>query len=145
MDPIAIYDEIDALAKEIGGARIFVSVSRDNHKPSSGQIASLHASKPGTAGTLFYVYADDWPALFATARAKWAEVREEKIGRIVKEMALAIIRITAELGECSDAALRAEFDAADVAAFGDDACAKADEMASNGPFSITRLAGANAA
>jgi len=60
-------------------------------------------------------------------------------------MALAIIRITADTGGCSDAALRADgFDDAEIARLGGDAVGTADAVASNGPFSIVAVAQSNA-
>lgn len=86
---------------------------------------------------------DTWAALVADCRRAWEEHSDTHAANTIRDMALAIIRITADLGECTNAALRAEFDTADVARFGERACAKANEMAANGLFSIVSLAGAN--
>lgn len=87
--------------------------------------------------------ADTYRDLLKAIEAAWADNSEAHALKIVREMALAIIDITESLGECTDAALRAKFDAADVTRYGVHATAAANEMASNGPFSIVRLAGAN--
>lgn len=93
----------------------------------------------------FRVHADDWPELIAALNAKWDEFKAEHQDRIVKGMALEVIRITADFGQCSDAALREKFSAEEVARYGVDACAKADDMAANGPFAIVTVGAANAA
>lgn len=76
--------------------------------------------------------------------AKWQTEAEKRGGRIVEEMALEIIRLTAEFGSCTDASLRAKY-GGHVAKFADLAVSRANEMASNGPFSIETVARSNAA
>ncbi|MGY3527245.1 hypothetical protein [Bradyrhizobium sp. USDA 4452] len=83
--------------------------------------------------------------LWADIQAKWAEHKEAHRQQVTRQMALAIIRITTELGECTDAALRNEFDPAQIASYGKDACTEADAMGGRGPFSITMKGGANGA
>lgn len=78
-------------------------------------------------------------------REAWDKYGAEYRRKTTQKMALAVIRLTDEFGECTDAALRDEFDAGQIAKFGADACALAGSMATKGPFSITRIAGANAA
>lgn len=90
----------------------------------------------------FSVSGEDYAEIIETARAKWSEFSDTHAARTVREMALAIIRITADMGECTDAALRQEFDAAKVARFGGRAIADANEIASNGPFEIVSLSAA---
>lgn len=97
----------------------------------------------GKGGATLSVKADSYRELLAACEAKWAEHSDLHGSNVIREMALAIISITADLGQCTDASLRAKFDAADVARYGEHACAAATEMASNGPFSIVKLAGAN--
>lgn len=97
----------------------------------------------GEIGPFFPIYADTWRDLLAACEAKWAEHSDLHATNRIREMALAIITLTADQGECTDAALRAKFDAADIVRYGERACAQATEMASNGPFSIVKLSGAN--
>lgn len=78
-------------------------------------------------------------------RKAWTKQREEFRRKVTRKMALAIIRITDQFGECSDAALRDEFDHAKVRSLGEEACALANTMAGKGPFQITTVRGANAA
>lgn len=88
-------------------------------------------------------FGNTYRELLAATREGWAEHSNLHAANTIREMALAIIAITADQGECTDAALRAKFDAADVTRFGERACEQATEMASNGPFSIVKLSGAN--
>lgn len=97
----------------------------------------------GPSAPFFTVTADGWRDLLQACEAKWAEYSDQHGVNVTREMALAIITITADLGECTDAALRAKFDAADIARYGERACEQATSMASNGPFSIVKLTGAN--
>lgn len=90
-----------------------------------------------------FVQGDTYRELIANCEAAWAERADLHATNTIREMALKIISITADQGECTDAALRATFDAVDVARYGERACAQATEMASNGPFSIVKLSGAN--
>ena len=109
-------------------------------------VSDLHAAvyPEGIAGSgRFNVSADSYRELIEQIEAQWEERGATYVAKTIRDMALAIISITADQGECTDAALRATFDAADVARYGERACAQATEMASNGPFSIVKLAGAN--
>lgn len=84
-------------------------------------------------------------AAVAEAARQWAEMSNSVRVETVKKMSLAIIRLTHEHGGCTDAALRAEFDLADVKRYGSEAVTLANNMADNGPFSIEFSAKANAA
>lgn len=91
----------------------------------------------------FSVEADTYSETIEKIEAEWALRSDTHAAHTIREMALAIISITADLGECTDAALRAKFDATDVARYGERACAEATEIAGLGPFSIVTLSGAN--
>lgn len=109
-----------------------------------GRLLSATIRPDGILGKVgLAVQGDTWRELLAACEAKWAEHSDLHATNIIRKMALAIISITADIGECTDAALRAKFDGADVARFGDRACEQATEMAGLGPFSIVRLSGAN--
>jgi hypothetical protein len=132
-----------AFARSIGSAcDLMVHLSRRvTDSVLSAQIYTKGIARNG--GATLYAKGDSYRELLAACEAKWAEHSDLHGSNVIREMALAIISITADLGECTDAALRAKFDAADVARYGDRACEQATEMASNGPFSIVKLAGAN--
>ncbi|MDX5028683.1 hypothetical protein, partial [Streptococcus suis] len=87
--------------------------------------------------------AETFEELIEGIRSKWADHSAEYARKTTDNMALEIIRITDAFGECSDAAVRADkFTVRDVVMFGAAACARAAEMASKGPFSITPIGGA---
>lgn len=92
------------------------------------------------------VEGDTFSELYQKLTDGWAEYEARYKTQTIRKMALAIIRITADLGECTDAALRncGEFDSAQVARYGAQACADANEIADKGPFSIITIGGANA-
>ena len=146
MTPREIKDALSEIAEAIG-ATAYVSAditARNGGKPLSGCIYPNGVCKP--EGNM-RISADDWPELFDALWDAWAEHEVDHRRRATNKMALEIIRITDEQGECTDAALRGAwtFTDADVARFGSDACAKADEMAGRGPFKIIAMRGANAA
>ena len=142
MGPAEIRNEIRAFAQEVG-SEAFVSVDF----PMRGDAPLTISVYPHglTRNCAFTIYSHSWKDLFASARAKWAELSAEYLVRLIRDMALEIIRITAEHGACVDASLREKFSFADVKQHGAAACQKADEMASNGPFSIVPAGAANAA
>lgn len=87
----------------------------------------------------------NWTDAVPALTAAWDERRATYDRDATRRMALAIIRITADTGGCSDAALRADgFDDAEIARLGGDAVGTADAVASNGPFSIVAVAQSNA-
>lgn len=132
-----------ALAKAIGPkCEIFASL---NTYGVSGGVIYTSIYPRGITSSLeqMRVVADGYRETIEKVRAAWAERVDTHAAHTIREMALAIISITADQGECTDAALRAKFDAADVARYGERACAEATEIAGLGPFSIVTLSGAN--
>lgn len=97
-------------------------------------------------GSDFIIEAETFGELFEGLTKKWDEYREAHRERTIRKMALAIIRITAELGECTDAALRncGEFDPGQIKSYGEQACNDANDIAGRGPFTIIVKGGANA-
>lgn len=120
-----------------------VHLSTDTYAKSGTLHAFLQPKGYRPNGVSFMIEANSYRDLLGRCEAKWAEHSDLHAANTIREMALKIISITADQGECTDAALRATFDAVDVARYGERACAQATEMASNGPFSIVKLAGAN--
>jgi len=132
--------ELTALANEIGSkAEVYAHLVSHHSRLLSGCI------NPYGILDRTSIRADGatWRELIDALREAWAEYADLHATNTIREMAVAIITITADLGECTDAALRAKFDGADVTRYGDRACEAATEMASNGPFSIVKLSGAN--
>lgn len=120
------------------------SISAERYSAPKG-VLTLYVAPKGHLGNggSFVVYADTWRDLLAAGEAEWATRSDQHSEHTIRTMALEIISITADQGECTDAALRAKFDAADVIRFGEQACAQATEMGGLGPFSIVKLSGAN--
>lgn len=143
MAPHEIASKLRAFEKMVGPkAKAYLNVDSRNMKPI---YFSLYSRGMVENSTLNFE-ADTFEECFATAETKWAECSDRFRHETVRKMALAIIRITADQGECTDAALRADgFDAADLLAYSKGAVEDANKIASNGPFSIQKLRGANAA
>lgn len=85
----------------------------------------------------------DWRLAIAAVEAEFDRRQETRVARTTEAMALAIIRLTYGHGECTDAMLRAEFDARDVERLSGAAVERANVMADRGPFSVTVAGGAN--
>jgi hypothetical protein len=138
-----IHTELRALRSEIGiKTEIYLSIdaSYDATRPVTGILYPFGMSGEGQ----LFVRGAGFDEVIAALRAEWDERKADFAKETTKKMALAIIRITDELGTCSDAALRVDFDAAQIAQFGVEACTLADTMASKGPFSIIATSGKNA-
>lgn len=86
----------------------------------------------------------DWRIVISELRSEFERRVDQRKKRVTEEMALAIIHLTYQHGECTDAQLRgADFDAVDVALFGQAACERANEMTNKGPFVLTIQEAAN--
>lgn len=132
-----------ALAREIS-PRCEIHPGLNSYGHTGGDLyTSIYPRGITTSSEHFYVVTDSYREAIEKVREKWAERSDTHAAHTIREMALAIISITADQGECTDAALRAKFDAADVAHYGERACEQATEMAGLGPFSIVKLSGAN--
>lgn len=146
MTPTEIRDAIDAFNKEHGlrdGLQIAIMNGCSYALPLYASVYPDGILK----GCALSVYGDDWATILEEVRTKWAEHSSVHRARRIRDMALAIIRISAEQGGCTDAALRVDggFTETEIRSLGSEACADADKIASNGPFSIFAIAGANAA
>lgn len=72
------------------------------------------------------------------ARAWWNERKSKLNAEKIRRMALAVIEVTADKGECLPADLRARsFSDAEIKSFGTLACEEAQRLADAGPFSIS--------
>lgn len=80
---------------------------------------------------------DNFSEAFAELRSAWMARRERYDVEMIRNMALAIIRITADRGQCDAFALRADkFTQEDIDAYGERAVEDANRIAAGGPFSI---------
>lgn len=144
MSPLEIQDALIAFRAEVGeNCQAHLQVDgTSNNKPIHGYCRP----RGWDDDSYIIVWGDTWQGVLDSLRAKWSEMSADIRKNTVRNMALAIIRITADTGSCTDAALRADkFSKSDILNCGVDACRMADGMASNGPFQITALQGANAA
>jgi len=126
-------------------ADVYVSLNTSRYGRETEPLSmSLYNRGSTMDKLLFRVDASTFDGLLSAAQAKWAEHEDQYAIDTIKAMALDIIRITDERGHCSDADLRAgAFVDDEVIRFGEQACAKAAEMAAKGPFSIVALGGSN--
>lgn len=145
MTPLEILNEAKLFQREVGPkAELFPAINMSGWGECPLR-ASLYANGMMKELT-FSVDANGWVELFARLRAKWSEFQDEHRARSIRKMSLEIIRLTADLGACTDGALRqAGFEQGEIDAYGSEACADADAIAANGPFSIQARRGANAA
>lgn len=82
-------------------------------------------------------YGSDFAEAFAYVRKQWSDRKERHEAETIRTMALAIIRITADRGQCDAFSLRADkFSQADIDEFGSRAVEDANKIAAGGPFSI---------
>lgn len=89
--------------------------------------------------------ADTFEEAIDLLRKGWDDAKHLADKNTIRKMALAIIEITSDQGECSDAALRgAGFHQPQIDRIGSLSCAEATRLAAGGPFSIVSTVGANA-
>jgi hypothetical protein len=137
MTPAELLAGLKSLAIEVGpkaSANIYLA---------EGDYMSGHATanlRPeGTLGKVsLSIKFSSWDEILPGLRAKWEEHRDLHEANIIREMAMAIIRITMDRDECRDADLRCDFDRQDVGRYADRAAALATEMGGKGPFIVIR-------
>ena len=140
MEPQEIRAELIALAAEIGPkAYLSVSVSVGEYCGPT-VTGAVYPNGMGVGTVSLHTHkSESWADAVAEMRAAWEAHRDLHASNTTKGMALAIIRLTAENGECTDGALRCEFNQQDIDRYGDAAATLATEMGGNGPFEIVRL------
>lgn len=139
-----IQKAVAALAEKVG-PQAYASLNITPHRISGCVYTKgIGADNDDVAAFSVRAVGDDPAVIISELEAKWLAERESRAGRTIEQMALSIIRLTAEFGECTDAALRAEYGPL-VAELSEAATKHANSMAANGPFSVTVTAAANAA
>lgn len=141
--------EIQAALAEIRAegsknAYISLSISLSSHNIGAEVSASFY---PDDIIGQHKVHAkgDSFEEAIKNLRAKWDEEKSLANRNAIRKMALAIIEITTDRGECSDAALRgAGFFQSQIDRIGPLACEEATRLAAGGPFSILATTGTNA-
>lgn len=131
MTPQEIHEELKALCAEI-------SPKAEAHIITSSTYMLACSIEPdGTLGKVrLSAKAKEWSEVVPALRAAWEGHRDLHASNLIKGMALAIIRLTAEHGECTDQALRVEFAQQDIDRYGEQSAELATEMGGKGPFKI---------
>jgi hypothetical protein len=136
-------DAFAGLAKEFGIEPYWIDVNLNFGWVCSGQkeplicrVSPVGYTGKGDDGT-FRVFADDFDTLLEKTRKQWHVTVVEVVNKKVRDMAIAIIRATADHGRCTDVLLRrAGFSADDIKTYAQRAQKEADSIASNGPFKV---------
>lgn len=141
--------EIKAALAEIrdeGSQNAYISldISISRHRGDSGISASFYPEDI-TGKHSVRAEGESFEEVILNLRAKWDEAKNLADRNTIRKMALSIIEITTDRGECSDAALRgAGFYQGQIDRMGPLACNEATRLAAGGPFAIVASAGANA-
>lgn len=103
-----------------------------------GNDAMVHIYPDGMARSLGETAeGKSWPEAFAAAQVWISTHKQVRRNNIIRKMALAVISITDEFGECPEARLRAaDFSRDEISEFHQVACARASEMCASAPFSV---------
>ena len=144
MTPIEFRNALSALAKRITTPNPHVSIFfHDTGKqPIRG---SIYTNWPYGDPSVS-VDGDDWETLIKDLGSAWDAHYATHQKQRTRDIALEIIRITSEKGECTDAALRGfKFSAKEIEELGAAAISEANRMAANGPFSIVSAGKSNGA
>lgn len=142
MIPSELLAGLKELAAEVGPHALANIYLAEGEYMSGHATASLRPE--GTLGKVnLSIKFSAWDEILPGLRAAWDEHRELHESNVIKAMAVAVITLTAEHGECSDSALRAEFTQQDIDRYGDRAAALATDMGGNGPFEIVRYGAGN--
>jgi hypothetical protein len=144
MTPVEIRNSLNDLCRGIGPKATGSVYLHDSSSDARPVYASLHPYGGFKSEGYVAVYGTTFEEALDRLRAEWVKQSDLYREETTKKLALAIIRITAEHGACTDAALRQDFDAGVLKRWGADACALADDMAGRGPFAIQETTGANA-
>lgn len=150
MTPTEFRNAMFTLQRTIGPkAQVFLSMSADEYADRKAQ--PLHISiYPFGLGSnnerMETGYFATFDELHADMLSTWSRYEIIHRQRLIKRMALAIIRIQDDQGECNTAALRiAGFEANEITTHGEAACAEANAIAGKGPFLIRAVAKSNGA
>jgi hypothetical protein len=141
MTPQEIHAELTAIAKSVGPkAEVYVGMDSDDAfvRVTCYPFGIGRDERHG-------VRLESFEEAFAAMREKLVEVRAAYAAKVTRAIALAIIQQTMDFGECTDAALRAQFPPGEVEAYGPAAIEEANKLSENRPFRIVATAGANAA
>lgn len=137
MTPHQIRDALAALKKHIGGPNTYLSL--DFRKDPNPLHLTIYPNDilTKTRDEVFHSEAASWEALFTNANAAWETHKDRIHAAVIRRMALEIIRITADTGQCTDRDLRlTDFTEAQVTTYAQRAADEADTIAATGPFAV---------
>lgn len=141
--PEAIAEMAELMREMHRDAYASAGLNLSAHFKSRG-LLQAHVSPLGvTARDSFFVFGNTWRELIANVRDEWTKRADLTAANTIRAMALKIIAITADRGECTDSALRADFDSRDVLRYAEAAAEQANELAAGGPFTVVKMSGAN--
>lgn len=145
MTPVEIKAALAEIQAEGSkNAYISVSIAISGSRDGSEVMASFYPDDL-TGGHHISAKGEGFEEAIARLREKWDTAKALADKNTIRKMALAIIEITGDQGECSDAALRgAGFHQPQIDRIGSLACAEATRLAAGGPFLIVTTVGANA-
>lgn len=143
MTPTEIRDALKRIAAD-AGPKAWANVSVGNDM-RAGVSACLYPDGITSSSMSVSVHSEGFSEAIEKLELAWAAKRDLQNTQTTRKMALSIIEISTDQGECSDAALRgAGFSQRQIDAMGQTACAEATRLAAGGPFSIVSTVGANA-
>lgn len=144
MTPVEIRDALVEIATECGPkgyASVSISVSPYRGDP---EVSATLYPEDIVGRHCISVKGETFSEAIANLRSAWDDKRNLADKNTIRKMALAIIEITGDQGECSDAALRgAGFYQPQIDRMGAMACEEATRLAAGGPFQIIATTGAN--
>lgn len=135
MSAADLIGQCRALAAQLG-PRADVTISIIPAMPKKSTLIHIRPNGIGHSAAQT-VSGNEWADTFAAAREWIATHKQVHRNNIIRKMALAIISITDEFGECAEARLRAaDFAGDEITEFHEAACARAGEMCQGAPFSV---------
>lgn len=142
MIPSEVLSAMKDLTDEVGAKALATVLLMNGDHTVGSASATLYPN--GMLGKVqLSVKFTSWEEIVPSLRAAWEKHADLHANNVIKAMAVAVITLTAEQGECSDSALRAEFTQQDIDRYGDRAASLATEMGGNGPFEIVRYGAGN--
>lgn len=145
MDYAIDKTKLQSWIKEIGPrARVSLGFNMDLYQGEKILSGLYYPLGSGGENPYTLQFGDSVEEFISACNAWWDKISQDSMAEMIRKIALKIIELTALNGECSDAALRQDFDQAYIDKLGREAIIMANKMASNGPFSIKEAAKSNA-
>ncbi|MGO4263983.1 hypothetical protein, partial [Lysobacter sp. TAB13] len=117
------------------GPAAWADLSVSTEHPDESAVRGVLYPQGIAAGHCIHGRGPDFAEALEDLRSNWAQARSLADRNSIRRMALAIIEITGDQGECADAALRgAGFDQKQIERLGALACSEATRLAAGGPF-----------